>query len=429
MKDIFSKIVQGLNPQATDHPVHEETLASANEEPGINPGAEQPSPPKAGSAPAQEPASRKSFAFMEAARDSQNASPRNPNATENASRPNVDERRPHLDRAGPARLKKPTLLPGSGGEHALQAKYGTQERANGFYSRQVLNFLSPLMREFIARQEFLFVATSDRHGECDCTPKFGEPGFIRVLSEKYLAYPEYRGNGVFANLGNISENPHIAMLILDFYRDSVGLHVNGKARIIENEELSGFGDKIPQDILAELAIEGKGRPERWIMVEVEEAYIQCSKHVPLLQKLDRKIDWGTDSVAAKKGDYFQLQNIPLYDRIGGDKAMEVAVDLFYRKVLGDDLVSQFFEGVDIAGLRLKQKSFLAMAFGGPYQYTSLDLRKAHGRLAQDMGLNDQHFDRVAGILKETLEELQIPAKEIEEILVVIESARDDILNR
>ena len=250
-----------------------------------------------------------------------------------------------------------------------------------------------------------------------------------MLSENYLAYPEYRGNGVYANLGNISENPHIAMLILDFFQDSVGLHVNGKARIIENEELSGYGDKLPKDILDELAKEGKRRPERWVMVEVEEAYIQCSKHVPLLQKQDRKIDWGTDSVAAKKGDYFQLQDIPLYDRVGGDKAMEVAVDVFYRKVLEDDLVSRFFDGVDIEGLWLKQKSFLAMAFGGPYQYTGLDLRKSHGRLVQDMGLNDQHFDRVAAILKETLVELEVPAKEIDEMLLVIESARADILNR
>jgi hemoglobin len=109
--------------------------------------------------------------------------------------------------------------------------------------------------------------------------------------------------------------------------------------------------------------------------------------------------------------------------------MEVAVDLFYRKVLEDGFVSRFFDGVDLAGLRLKQKSFLAMAFGGPYQYTSLDLRKAHGRLVQDMGLNEQHFDRVADILKETLQELGVPAKEIDEMMLVIESARDDILNR
>jgi predicted pyridoxine 5'-phosphate oxidase superfamily flavin-nucleotide-binding protein len=76
--------------------------------------------------------------------------------------------------------------------------------------------VQPLIQEFISRQELLFVATADRNGECDCTPKFGKPGFIRVLGSRYLMYPEYRGNGVMANLGNVSENPHIALLIIDF---------------------------------------------------------------------------------------------------------------------------------------------------------------------------------------------------------------------
>ena len=58
-----------------------------------------------------------------------------------------------------------------------------------------------------------------------------------MSSYKYLIYPEYRGNGVFANLGNIRENPHIGLLIIDFYKDTIGLHVNGKARIVENEDL------------------------------------------------------------------------------------------------------------------------------------------------------------------------------------------------
>jgi predicted pyridoxine 5'-phosphate oxidase superfamily flavin-nucleotide-binding protein len=204
---------------------------------------------------------------------------------------------------GPVKLKTPSLLPGSDGEHALQAKYASEDRANTFYARQVLNFLAPRMREFISRQEFMFVGTADRHGECDCSPRFGEPGFIHVLGNKHLLYPEYRGNGVFASLGNISENPHIALLILDFYRDSVGLHVNGKARIVQSDELEAFADKLPKDVQAELAKDGKRRPNGWVMVEVEEAYIQCSKHIPLLKKLERAIDWGTDSVAAKKGDY------------------------------------------------------------------------------------------------------------------------------
>ncbi len=99
MKDIFYKIRQGLNLRATDLPARQETLASANEELGIKSGAELASPPEVGSAPAQGPSTRKSFAFMEAAREGKDASPRNSDATENASRPHVDERRPHQDPA------------------------------------------------------------------------------------------------------------------------------------------------------------------------------------------------------------------------------------------------------------------------------------------------------------------------------------------
>jgi truncated hemoglobin YjbI len=337
----------------------------------------------------------------------------------NPPRPGVGH--PPSQPGGPVELKTPSLLPGSDGEHALQAKYASGDRANTFYARQVLNFLAPRMREFISRQEFMFVGTADRHGECDCSPRFGQPGFIRVLGNKHLLYPEYRGNGVFASLGNISENPHVALLILDFYRDSVGLHVNGKARIVQSDEFEAFADKLPKDVLAELAKDGKGRPDRWVMVEVEEAYIQCSKHIPLLRKLERPIDWGTDSVAAKKGDYFQLKDIPLYDRIGGDRAMDIAIDLFHRKLLDDELVGRFFDDVDMATRRLKQKAFLAMAFGGPYQDSACEL-------VSTMGLEARDFDRISAILKQTLEELKVGAPEIEEAMRVIETTREAILN-
>ena len=58
-----------------------------------------------------------------------------------------------------------------------------------------------------------------------------------MLDERTVAYPEYRGNGVMASLGNLSENPHLGILFVDFTGDKIGLHVNGRARIIENEEL------------------------------------------------------------------------------------------------------------------------------------------------------------------------------------------------
>lgn len=327
----------------------------------------------------------------------------------------------------PAVLGDPTLLPGSDGEHALQSRYGSESRAHGFYHRQVLDHLSPLMQEFIVRQEFLFVATADRHGECDCTSKFGRPGFIRVLGDKYLMYPEYRGNGVFANLGNITENPHIALLIIDFYRDTVGLHVNGKACIVENEELLAQREQLSADVLAELAQEGKKRPERWVMVEVEEAYIQCSKHIPRLQKLDKQVDWGTDDVVAKGGDYFHLQEIPLYERVGGDRVMARLVEAFYQRVLQDERVGHFFRGADGIAQRLEQKSLLAMAFGGPYHYSASERREALRGLISGPGMSDGEFDRVLSHFRGALEELSLPLPETEQVVKVLETFRIDLV--
>ena len=99
MKDIFRKIGQGLGSLATEFPARQETLASAKEEPGIHRDAELASPPEVGSTSAQGPSTRKSFAFMEAAKESQDAPPRNSDVTEIASRRHVGDQRPHEDPA------------------------------------------------------------------------------------------------------------------------------------------------------------------------------------------------------------------------------------------------------------------------------------------------------------------------------------------
>lgn len=185
---------------------------------------------------------------------------------------------------------------GSHGEHELQNRYETRERAERFYDEQVLDHLNEKMREFVAHQEMLFIATADATGECDSSFRAGPPGFIQVLDDKNLAYPEYRGNGVLASLGNITENPHIGLLIMDFVHDVIGLHVNGTARIVEDREMRGAFPTIPVD-----PARGR-RAERWVWVTVTEAYIHCSKHVPQLAKLPRARHWGTDDVKRKGGD-------------------------------------------------------------------------------------------------------------------------------
>jgi predicted pyridoxine 5'-phosphate oxidase superfamily flavin-nucleotide-binding protein len=194
-------------------------------------------------------------------------------------------------------------LPGSCGEHELQERFGTARRARSFYDRQVVERLTDEMCAFVGRQELMFVSTADGAGACDATFRAGPPGFVHVVDDRTLAYPEYRGNGVMASLGNISENPHIGMLFVDFFTDVIGLHVNGRARIVEDDDLPDVVELTPA--IAEARVAGNGRrPERWVVVAVEEAYVHCSKHIPWLAKRDKATPWGTDDVRAKGGDHF-----------------------------------------------------------------------------------------------------------------------------
>lgn len=195
---------------------------------------------------------------------------------------------------------------GSDGEKKLQEKYETKSRANSFYKNQVLTYINENMISFLKRMELCFIATADAKGECDSSLRSGEPNFCLVIDNTTVIYPEYRGNGVLASLGNISENPHIGMLFLDFTQDKIGLHINGKAKIVDNEDLNV---QLSEDQLPAFERE-RQRAVRWVQVSIEEAYIHCSKHIPLMQKVDQLLPWGTDDMKLKGGDYFKSKNCP-----------------------------------------------------------------------------------------------------------------------
>ncbi|MDT8383532.1 MAG: group 1 truncated hemoglobin [Gammaproteobacteria bacterium] len=118
----------------------------------------------------------------------------------------------------------------------------------------------------------------------------------------------------------------------------------------------------------------------------------------------------------------------LFDRIGGEGAVDAAVDIFYRKVLADDRISEFFDGVDMDKQAAKQKAFLTMAFGGPNNYTGEDMRKGHAHLVA-RGLNDSHFDAVVEDLGSTLAELGVPNDVIGEVAAIAETTRNDVLGK
>ncbi|MFO0577904.1 MAG: group 1 truncated hemoglobin [Polyangia bacterium] len=118
----------------------------------------------------------------------------------------------------------------------------------------------------------------------------------------------------------------------------------------------------------------------------------------------------------------------LFEELGGEPAMEAAVDIFYRKVLSDERIAHFFEGVDMDRQAAKQKSFLTMVTGGPNRYTGRDMRAGHAHLVK-LGLNDSHVDAVIEHLGSTLRELGVSDEKIAKVAALANSVRDDVLNR
>lgn len=118
----------------------------------------------------------------------------------------------------------------------------------------------------------------------------------------------------------------------------------------------------------------------------------------------------------------------LFNRLGGEAAVNAAVDIFYRKVLNDHRINRFFDNSDMDKQIAKQRAFLTMAFGGPNNYTGKDMRTAHAKMV-DNGLNEDHFNAVMEHLGATLTELKVPAELIAEAAAIAESTRNDVLGR
>lgn len=118
----------------------------------------------------------------------------------------------------------------------------------------------------------------------------------------------------------------------------------------------------------------------------------------------------------------------LFEKLGGEAAVNAAVELFYSKVLADNRISRYFAKTDMNKQRAKQKAFLTVAFGGPNNYSGRSMRAAHAKLVVD-GLNDSHFEAVLDNLKLTLQELKVPSDLIQQALAIAESTRADVLGR
>ncbi len=118
----------------------------------------------------------------------------------------------------------------------------------------------------------------------------------------------------------------------------------------------------------------------------------------------------------------------IFDKLGGEGAVNAAVDIFYRRVLSDNRVSGFFDTTNMDKQRAKQKAFLTMVFGGPNEYPGKDLQTAHAPLVEK-GLNDTHFDIVLDHLRGTLDDLNVEKGLVDHVVNLANTTREDVLGR
>ena len=123
------------------------------------------------------------------------------------------------------------------GSRALQDRFDSRRLADRLEDVKVSATIDAEDRAFIESMDMFFIATADAEGRPNCSYKGGEPGFVRVLDERTLAFPSYDGNGMFVSAGNVLVNAEVGLLFISFERQR-RLRLNGTASIDSDDELA-----------------------------------------------------------------------------------------------------------------------------------------------------------------------------------------------
>lgn len=156
----------------------------------------------------------------------------------------------------------------------LQKKYGGEKVATRLLKHRVNTSIGPAEKQMIESARFFFIASGNDHS-IDCSIKAGDAGFVQVISETELGWPDYDGNRMYRTLGNISKNPVVSMLFVDFDDPAskaapdrpVKLRIKGHATIDDSSETLArfYGAK------------------RVVKVAVEYVFPNCPRYLPSME--------------------------------------------------------------------------------------------------------------------------------------------------
>jgi len=192
------------------------------------------------------------------------------------------------------------------GSRELQDRFDTRRLADRLDERTARDHIRPEDAALIERMDMLFLATADAAGQPQCSYKGGEPGFVRVLDEHTLAFPDYDGNGMFLSWGNALVNPRVGLLFIDFVAERPSrLRVEGVASVrLEDELLASW-------------------PEARFVVRVraERVFPNCPRYIHRMALVERSVYVPRAGVATPVPDW---KRGPLAEGVlpAGDPARE-----------------------------------------------------------------------------------------------------------
>jgi predicted pyridoxine 5'-phosphate oxidase superfamily flavin-nucleotide-binding protein len=159
------------------------------------------------------------------------------------------------------------------GSRRWQDRFDTRRLADRLDERFVQRrVIEPDDREFIERLDMFFLATADADGRPQCSYKGGDPGFVRVLDERTVAFPNYDGNGMYLSMGNLLVNPQVGMLFIDFVSERPSrLRLNGVASVDEND---GLMSDYPE-------------AQFIVRVSVEQVFPNCPRYIHRMALVER----------------------------------------------------------------------------------------------------------------------------------------------
>ncbi|HDH03031.1 MAG TPA: pyridoxamine 5'-phosphate oxidase family protein [Actinobacteria bacterium] len=153
---------------------------------------------------------------------------------------------------------------------------------------KVRDHMHPWVQEFIRHSPFAVLSTADAEGNCDASPKGGEPGFVKVLDDRHLILPDVKGNRLFQSYENLDANPHVALCFL-IPGLAHSARVNGSAETVDLTALE------EREVTAQVYNpDDRAALEQGLLITVDEAYGQCPRALKFSDL------WDVDTIAANR---------------------------------------------------------------------------------------------------------------------------------